>query len=97
MDIIKKINYTFKENLPKIFYLQDMFETFKNENVYPSNTLIIDIHNSSDEFLNNFKDGYKLSSVEFKTEYDAFYLNHKCEHETLNSFVENFKKYIEKL
>lgn len=100
LEKFKEVNYKFREDLPHLFYLQDMIDKSNELKIYPSNSLMIDIHKSYEEFnldFNDFENRYRISPKDFKAERELFFKDNNVKHESLMEFDTNFKNYLKDL
>jgi hypothetical protein len=77
-----------------------MIDKCKELGAYPSNSLILDIHRSYEDFtseFNNFENCYRISPKDFKEEKERFFKNNKVNHDSLAEFDTNFKTYLKGL
>lgn len=91
---LKNINFKFNEDLPILYYMQDLIQKCYDNKLWISNCVFIDRHESWKDLKEITVSGYQLNSEKFKEE-AAVYNSLKFEYTDINKFVELFKeKYV---
>ena len=91
---LKEINFKFNEDLPILYYMQDLIQKCFDNKLWISNCVFIDRHESWKDLKQLTVDGYQLNSKlfkEFKRRFTGFFKN------IINGYVKIFGKLNENI